>query len=77
MNLFNILLLYFKACEDKTLLYTFLIPHANTDIHYNCMIPCYVNVKKKPSKYKSLMSRIYLEKIRHPKIQYYCMFVSY
>lgn len=47
MNLFNILLLYFKACEDKTLLYTFLIPHANTDIHYNCMIPCYVNVKKK------------------------------
>lgn len=52
MNLIIILLLYFKVCEDKTLLYTFLIQIVNTDIHYNCMMPCNVNVKK-PTKYKS------------------------
>lgn len=52
MNLINILLLYYKVCEDKTLLYTFLIQIVNTDIHYNCMMPCNVNVKKN-TKYKS------------------------
>lgn len=47
MNSLNILFLYFKVCEYKTLLHTFLFQRVNTDIHYKCMMPCYVNVKKK------------------------------
>lgn len=68
MNSLNILFLYFKVCEYKTLLHTFLFQRVNTDIHYKCMMPCYVNVKKNRTKYKSLMSGIFLKKIRLPKI---------